>query len=149
VFSEDAARQGSGNDVERRAGSIPEEELSPSSLLERVEITLRRNAQRAGSVALLVVALALGWNFVTGQNGISSWTSKRARDRQLSQEIDRLNAENARLSQHIERLKSDPAAIEFEARQRLHYARPDEVIYSLSSSGSSDATTTGNQEQTR
>jgi cell division protein FtsB len=28
-------------------------------------------------------------------------------------------------------LKSDPDAIEYEAREKLHYARPGEVIYTL------------------
>jgi len=31
----------------------------------------------------------------------------------------------------VERLKKDPDAIEHEAREKLHYARPGEVIYTL------------------
>ncbi len=32
---------------------------------------------------------------------------------------------------HVDRLKSDPNAIEHEAREKLHYAKPGEVIYTL------------------
>jgi cell division protein FtsB len=46
-------------------------------------------------------------------------------------EIRDLEQENARLRQHIEQLKSDPDAIEHEAREKLHYAKPGEVIYTL------------------
>jgi cell division protein FtsB len=35
------------------------------------------------------------------------------------------------LRQQVERLKSDPNAIEQAARERLHYAKPGEVIYAL------------------
>jgi cell division protein FtsB len=35
------------------------------------------------------------------------------------------------LRARIERLKSDPDAIEHEAREKLHYAKPGEVIYTL------------------
>ena len=35
------------------------------------------------------------------------------------------------MRQQIERLKSDPDAIEREAREKLHYAKPGEVIYTL------------------
>jgi len=35
------------------------------------------------------------------------------------------------LKQSIDRLKSDPDAIEHEAREKLHYAKPGEVIYTL------------------
>jgi cell division protein FtsB len=35
------------------------------------------------------------------------------------------------LRERVERLKSDPDAIEHEAREKLHYAKPGEVIYTL------------------
>jgi len=31
----------------------------------------------------------------------------------------------------VERLKSDPDAIEHEAREKLHYAKPNEVIVAM------------------
>ncbi len=46
-------------------------------------------------------------------------------------EIDVLQQENAHLRDHVDRLKTDPGAIEHEAREQLHYAKPGEVIYNL------------------
>ena len=39
--------------------------------------------------------------------------------------------ENDLLSEHVSRLQSDPNAIEHQAREELHYTRPNEVIYTL------------------
>jgi cell division protein FtsB len=89
------------------------------------------NRRRLGTVAAVVFALFLAWHAVNGRNGLNSWQQKRAEDRALAQEIEQLTAENARLGQHVDRLKSDPGAIEHEARERLHYARANEIIYAL------------------
>jgi len=101
------------------------------SILDRVRTAYQAHRRRIGTVAAILVALLLAWHAVKGRNGISSWQQKRAEDKALAQEIDRLSAENARLSQHVERLKSDPGAIEYEARLRLRYARPNEIVYAL------------------
>jgi len=84
-----------------------------------------------GTVVAVGLALLLGWHVVNGKHGLSVWQQKRTEDRELRQEIQGLQQENARLREHIERLKSDPDAIEHEAREKLHYARPGEVIYTL------------------
>jgi cell division protein FtsB len=93
------------------------------------------DAQRAwrpaGTVVAVGLALLLTWHVINGKHGLSVWQQKRAEDRQLQKEIKELEQENARLRDHIERLKSDPEAIEREAREKLHYARPGEVIYAL------------------
>jgi len=68
---------------------------------------------------------------VNGKHGVSVWQQKRAEDLQLRKSIQDLEQENARLRLHVERLKSDPDAIEHEAREKLHYAKPGEVIYTL------------------
>jgi cell division protein FtsB len=85
----------------------------------------------AGTVVAVALALLLGWHVVNGKHGLSVWQQKRVEDRQLQKDIGALQEENARLRQHIERLKSDPDAIEHEAREKLHYAKPGEVIYTL------------------
>ena len=101
------------------------------SLPERCIAAYRNNRCRLGSVAAIVFALFLAWHVVNGRNGLNSWQQKRAEDKALAQEIEQLTEENARLGQHVDRLKSDPGAIEHEARERLHYARPNEIIYAL------------------
>ena len=83
------------------------------------------------TVVAVGLALLLTWHVVKGQNGLSVWHQKRMEDRQLRQEIEQLEKENARMKEHIERLKSDPEAIEHEAREKLHYAKPNEVIVDL------------------
>jgi cell division protein FtsB len=103
----------------------------PAPLLERWWSQYLSNRRRIGTVAAVVFALFLAWHVVNGRNGLNSWQQKRAEDKALAQEIDQLTEENARLSQHVDRLKADPGAIEHEARERLHYARPNEVIYAL------------------
>jgi cell division protein FtsB len=80
---------------------------------------------------VIVLALLLTWHVVNGKNGLTVWHKKRAEDKQLRQEIDELEKENARLRDRIDKLRNDPESIEHEAREKLHYAKPGEVIYSL------------------
>ncbi len=92
-------------------------------------------AQRAWRPAGTVVAVALAgflmWHVINGKHGLSVWQQKRAEDHQLQREITNLEQENAQLRERVEKLKSDPDAIEHEAREKLHYAKPGEVIYTL------------------
>ncbi len=85
----------------------------------------------AGTVVAVVLALLVMAHVVNGRNGLTVWHQKRAEDKQLQQEIKQLEQENGALREHVERLKSDPDAIEREAREKLHYAKPNEVIVAL------------------
>lgn len=85
----------------------------------------------ASTVVVALLTLMLGWHVFNGRHGISSWQQNRAQEKQLRREIDQLEQENARLRVRVDRLKSDPGAIEHEAREKLHYARPGEVIVAL------------------
>jgi cell division protein FtsB len=85
----------------------------------------------AGTGVVVCLALLLMGHVINGKNGLTVWRLKRAEDHQLQKEIDRLQQENAQLRQHVEQLKSDPDAIEHEAREKLHYAKPNEVIVTL------------------
>jgi cell division protein FtsB len=79
----------------------------------------------------VALALLLGWHVVNGKHGLSAWQLNRTQDKQLRREIDDLQQENARLRARVGKLKSDPDAIEHEAREKLHYAKPGEVIVDL------------------
>jgi cell division protein FtsB len=79
----------------------------------------------------VVLALLLTWHVIYGSHGLSIWQQKRAQDHALQLEIQRLEQENFERERQIDRLKSDPDAIEREAREKLHYAKPGEVIYTL------------------
>jgi cell division protein FtsB len=85
----------------------------------------------AGTLTAVVLALLITWHVIYGNHGLSVWLQKRAQDRALQREIKNLQQENADMRQQIQRLQSDPDAIEREAREKLHYAKPGEVIYTL------------------
>lgn len=85
----------------------------------------------AGTAVAVILALLLTWHVISGKHGLSVWQQKRVEDKQLRKEIESLEQENARLRERVERLKTDPHAIEREAREKLHYAKPGEVIYAL------------------
>src|SRR5271154_2599078 len=93
-----------------------------------------------GAAALL--ALAMGYHVIFGQNGLTVYQQKRQDAQSLDQQLHSLQRENEALKGHVDRLQSDPNAIEHQAREELHYTRPGEVIYTLpASAGSSSATT--------
>jgi cell division protein FtsB len=103
----------------------------PYPFAERAVEWLLRVWRPAGSVLAVALALLLTWHVINGKHGVSVWQQKRVEDRQLRKEIDDLQQENGRLHDRIQKLKTDPHAIEREARERLHYAKPGEVIYAL------------------
>ena len=103
----------------------------PAPLSERALKFAQRAWRPAGTAVAVVLALMLGWHVVNGNHGLSVWQQKRVEDNHLRKEIDQLEQENAHLRDRIVHLKSDPGAIEHEAREKLHYAKPGEVIYAL------------------
>ena len=78
-----------------------------------------------------VLAVLLGYHVVFGRNGLTAYRDKRHDLRDLKAEASTLQHENARLQGHVDRLTNDPGAIEHQAREDLHYARPGEVIVTL------------------
>jgi cell division protein FtsB len=64
-----------------------------------------------------------------GANGMVIYRSKRAERLKLQADIEKLQKENNLYMDQIRGLQSDPKAIEKEAREQLHYARPGEVVY--------------------
>jgi len=103
----------------------------PLPLSQRAVLWLQQGWRPAGTVFAVLLALAFAWSVVNGKHGLSTWYQQRTQEKQLKHEIQNLEQENAHLRQHVDRLKSDPDAIEHEAREKLHYARPGEVIYTL------------------
>lgn len=90
-----------------------------------------RTWRPVGTVVVMLLILFLGWHVVNGKDGLTVWQQKRAEERHLQQEIDQLQLENAQVKSHIEELNSNKDAIEREAREKLHYARSGEIIYTL------------------
>ncbi len=102
-----------------------------SSFRDRLLASGYRNRRRLATGAAMLLAALMGYFAVIGENGITVYKQKRIEAQQLAKQIQALKAENERLQAHVERLKSDPDAIEHEAREKLHYTRAGEVIYTL------------------
>lgn len=85
----------------------------------------------AGTLLAVLLALLVTWHVIDGKDGLSAWQKKRVQERQYQQQIEQLQKENSELRDRIQHLQSDPDAIQHEAREELHYARPGEVIYAL------------------
>ena len=120
-----------GNTQAQKSATRGRKAPPPLSLSQRVVASIARVWRPAGSVLAVALALLLTWHVINGKHGLSVWQQKRVEDRQLRKEIDSLEQENARLRQRVEKLKTDPNAIEREAREKLHYAKPGEVIYTV------------------
>jgi cell division protein FtsB len=93
----------------------------------RSALYAERRRLATGGVALLTAWLFL--HVMLGANGMVIYRSKRAERLKLQAEIDKLQRENDLYTQRIRALQVDPKAIEKEAREQLHYARPGEVVY--------------------
>ena len=119
------------NRQEQRSATSGRKVPRPPSLSERMADVAVRAWRPAGSVLAVALAGLLMWHVVSGKHGLSVWQQKRVEDKQLRKEIDSLQQENAILRNRVQKLKSDPHAIEREAREKLHYAKSGEVIYSL------------------
>ncbi len=92
---------------------------------------LYRGRRRIATGAAAVLAVALGYHVVFGQNGLTAYEQKRQNAVSLDKDLATLRQENEVLKEHVDRLQNDPSAIEHQAREELHYTRPGEVIYTL------------------
>jgi cell division protein FtsB len=85
--------------------------------------------RRLGTAAALFLIVGLLLHATFGANGMVVYRQKRAEMESLQNEVERLQKENAEYVDQIKSLKSDPAAIEKEAREQLHYTRHGEIVY--------------------
>lgn len=101
------------------------------SLKSRVVSSVYRVRRRIATGLAVVLAVFFGFHVMFGHNGLNAYQAQRMEDRTLQRQIDSLQQENDRLKEHVDHLSNDPDAIEHAAREKLHYARPDEVIWTL------------------
>jgi cell division protein FtsB len=109
----------------------PTPPVEPLSKGERAFALARRAWRQGGTALAVVLAAMLMWHVINGKHGLSVWHQNHTQDHELQRQINDIQQDNAQLRKQIDRLKSDPDAIEREAREKLHYAKPGEVIYSL------------------
>jgi cell division protein FtsB len=75
-----------------------------------------------------VLAVLIGYKVVVGANGTMEWRAKRAEYQRLQQEIDRAKTEHQELQDRVKKLQSDPNTIVKEAREKLGYVMPGEIV---------------------
>lgn len=108
-----------------------EQKQAKVGMARRVREAVYRVRRRIATGLAVLLAVLLAYHVVFGRNGVNNYEQKRVQDSQLRRQVDSMQQENSRLKDHVGRLKNDPDAIEYEAREKLHYARPGEVIYTL------------------
>ena len=111
---------------------VPEAETLAERWVEKsrpIWTVLHSERRRVATAGVALLAAWLFLHVMFGANGMVIYQSKRAERQMLQAEIDKLQKENDLYMQQIRSLQNDPKAIEKEAREQLHYARPGEVVY--------------------
>jgi cell division protein FtsB len=85
--------------------------------------------RKLGTAIAGVLAVWILFHVLLGANGMVAYGKKRAESKTLEQDVNKLQKENEALQKEVDALKTDPAAIEREAREQLHYTKPGEVVY--------------------
>ncbi|MGA8761599.1 MAG: septum formation initiator family protein [Candidatus Sulfotelmatobacter sp.] len=120
------------NGLRAMAGKAPQAEALAASWIERLRpfcapvYALRR---RIATIAVGSLACLLFVHVMFGANGMVVYRQKRAEYHELQRRVIQTKQENERSAEQIHGLKTDEKAIEREAREQLHYARPGEYVY--------------------
>jgi len=102
-----------------------------SSTIVRLYQRIHGGWRKIATGAAAVLALAMAYHVIFGQNGLTVYQQKRQETQVLTKRLQSLQHENDLMKGHVDRLENDPNAIEHQAREELHYTRPGEVIYTL------------------
>lgn len=92
---------------------------------------LYESRRKVATLGAGVLAVVMGYGVIFGHNGLTAFAHKREEARELQIQTQQLKQENGHLREHVDQLQNDPAAIEHQAREELHYTRAGEVIYTL------------------
>jgi len=121
-----------GQAVDQAKDQAPKAEAVAARWVERTRPVwswLAREWRRLGTAAAVLLIVGLLLHAMFGANGMVIYRQKRAEMQALQSEVERLQKENNQYADQIKSLKSDPAAIEKEAREQLHYTRRGEIVY--------------------
>jgi cell division protein FtsB len=114
------------------AEKAPQAEALAASWIERsrpVWAPVYAMRRRIATIAVAVLACLLFVHVMFGANGMVVYRQKRAEYHDLQKRVAQMKQENERSTGQIQGLKTDEKAIEREAREQLHYARPGEYVY--------------------
>jgi cell division protein FtsB len=129
--SKNHASQAANRAANHAKDQVPKAEAAAARWIERTRPAwswLALEWRRLGTMAAIVLIVGLLLHAMFGANGMVIYRQKRGELQALRTEVERLQKENGEHVDHIKALKTDPAAIEKEAREQLHYTRPGEVI---------------------
>jgi cell division protein FtsB len=87
-----------------------------------------RTRRLVATLCIGVLAVLIGYKVLFGANGTVEWRSKRAEFQQLQSEIDKATLEHQALESRVKKLQSDPNTIIKEAREKLGFVMPGEVV---------------------
>ncbi len=114
------------------AEKAPQAEALAASWIIRMRptlVTLYAVRRRIATISAAVAACLLFVHVMFGANGMLVYKQKKAEYETLRKQIVRVGDENEQYKQQIRGLKTDEKAIEKEAREQMHYARPGEYVY--------------------
>jgi cell division protein FtsB len=120
------------NGLRAMAERVPQAEAMAASWVEVARplgasvYALRR---RIATITVAVLAVLLFVHVMFGANGMVVYKQKKMEYESLQKRMRQEQKENELYSQQIQGLKTDVKAIEKEAREQLHYARPGEYVY--------------------
>lgn len=93
-----------------------------------IGIWLHRTGRVLATACLGVLAMMIAYKVVYGANGTVEWRGKRAEYQRLQHDIEQANAEHQALEDRVRKLQSDRNTLVKEAREKLGYVMPGEVV---------------------
>ncbi|HMB84542.1 MAG TPA: septum formation initiator family protein [Terriglobales bacterium] len=129
---EEGLRAVMGQAIDQAKDQAPRAEAVAARWVERTRPVwswLALEWRRLGTAAATLLIVGLLLHAMFGANGMVIYRQKRAEMQALQSEVERVQKENNQYVDQIRSLKSDPAAIEKEAREQLHYTRRGEIVY--------------------
>lgn len=90
---------------------------------------MSKNLRRALILGAVILAAWLVLHGLVGSDGLFTYRQKRSEYEALEAHIKEQKKENVQLQDEVQKLRSDPATIEWYAREELGMSRNGELIY--------------------
>ncbi|GAC1658861.1 MAG: hypothetical protein NVS9B15_20900 [Acidobacteriaceae bacterium] len=97
-------------------------------VLSNVALGVRR---KAAAVLLVALTIPIAYKAIYGTHGWIAYHEEVSDSEKLDREIAELKSRNDQTAAQIKALKTDPNVIEREAREQLHYVRPNDVVIAI------------------